>query len=84
MGQTIEPVADWMICNDLSDMYGSTVHFSFFAYPGIETPSPVVHRYNILTGDPRVVTGSYNCYFDKAVCAPLPCDIDAVWDELTW
>lgn len=43
-----------------------------------------VHRYNISTGDARVVTGSYNCYFDKAICAPLPCEIDVVWDEPSW
>ncbi|KAL2873550.1 hypothetical protein SGCOL_011262 [Colletotrichum sp. CLE4] len=36
--------------------------------------------YNVSTGDARVVTGDRTCYFDKALCFPLPCEIDTVWD----
>lgn len=44
----------------------------------------VASRYNISTGDARVFTGDYTCYFDQAVCLPLPCEIDTVWDQPTW
>lgn len=37
--------------------------------------------YNISTGDARVVTADYACYFDQALCLPLPCEIDTVWDQ---
>lgn len=41
-------------------------------------------RYNISTGDARVITGDFSCYFDKATCFPLPCEIDTVWDTPSW
>lgn len=44
----------------------------------------VASRYNISTGDARVVTADYTCYFDQALCLPLPCEIDTVWDQPSW
>jgi hypothetical protein len=41
-------------------------------------------RYNISTGDARVYTGDYSCYFNELVCLPLPCELDVVWDQPSW
>ncbi|KDN72120.1 hypothetical protein CSUB01_11859 [Colletotrichum sublineola] len=57
MGQMVEPIENWLICNDLSDTY------------------------QISTGDARVATGDMDCFFDRPVCVPFPCELDTVWDE---
>lgn len=41
-------------------------------------------RYNISTGDARVVTNDFTCYFNQPLCIPLPCELDIVWDRPTW
>ncbi|KAJ5797052.1 uncharacterized protein N7518_005592 [Penicillium psychrosexuale] len=56
LGQMVQPLQNWLTCNDLCDTY------------------------NISTGDARVATGDYACYFDEATCFPRPCEIDTVWD----
>ncbi|KAK5654287.1 hypothetical protein OQA88_7464 [Cercophora sp. LCS_1] len=56
-GQVVEPIENWLTCDDLSDTYG------------------------VSTGDARVYTGDYDCYFNVDVCLPLPCELDIVWDE---
>ncbi|GIJ86398.1 hypothetical protein Asppvi_005286 [Aspergillus pseudoviridinutans] len=44
------------------------------------TCNDLCDTYNISTGDARVITGDFSCYFDQATCFPLPCEIDTVWD----
>ncbi|KGO42419.1 hypothetical protein PEX1_056720 [Penicillium expansum] len=44
------------------------------------TCNDLCDTYNISTGDARVITGDYACYFNQATCFPLPCEIDTVWD----
>ncbi|KAJ6018171.1 hypothetical protein N7451_001550 [Penicillium sp. IBT 35674x] len=35
--------------------------------------------YNVSTGDARLATSDYDCYFDAPVCLPLPCTITTTW-----
>ncbi|GAD95926.1 hypothetical protein PMAA_036450 [Paecilomyces variotii No. 5] len=36
-------------------------------------------QYNVSTGDVRLATGSFDCYFNTTVCLPHPCPIVTVW-----
>ncbi|KAJ6004708.1 hypothetical protein N7540_013077 [Penicillium herquei] len=86
LGQMVEPLANWLTCNDLSDTYGipfpSPFKCSKCYLVGLRIANTLhaATRYNISTGDARVVTGYDTCYFDQATCFPLPCEIDTVWD----
>ncbi|KAK9418922.1 putative LysM domain-containing protein [Seiridium unicorne] len=69
LGQVVQPITNWLTCNDLCDMY-DILSGKF--------------RYGISTGDARVITQDYTCYFDQPLCIPLPCELDTVWDGASW
>ncbi|KUJ13268.1 carbohydrate-binding module family 18 protein [Mollisia scopiformis] len=42
------------------------------------TCNDITDKYNVTTGDVRVVTDDYYCQFNTSICLPLPCELDTV------